>query len=482
MTGKDEQGEVFSVRTPRLRFLVAGIVMATLAWATATVGSAATATHFTGALADGGSWIADVPQAWNGTLLLYSHGYGSNTPQDAPDPNTQAALLDRGYALAGSSYAPAPPGSLWALGSAVGDQFETLQAVEQTVLPASPTHVIAVGTSMGGLVSALEDERSNGRIDGALTTCGLVGGGVKLSNYQLDQFYAMSRLLAPGQPLTLVRFASAADAFGTGLQLNAIAQQAQATPAGRARLALSMAFGNVATWAAGQPMPGPTDYALQEQQQYQVEFGAPAPPLPPFLTVPVFVESGRQQIEMAAGGNPSWTAGVDFARLFAGSSYAQEVKALYKQAGLDLGADLQALTSDAAITADRAAVEWMRATSVPTGSLQVPELDLHTVSDQLIPVQNENAYATLVRTHGAAPLFRQAFVERQGHCNFTPAELVAGVLALQKRVETGRWDSVAEAARLNASATATGLGDSAFVGYQPAPLTGDNETLEPGRR
>src|SRR3954447_4460875 len=461
--------------------MVAGVV-ATLAWATATAGVAATTTHFTGTLADGGSWVADVPDGWNGTLLLYSHGWGSSTPQDPPDRNTQAALLDRGYALAGSSYAPAPPGSLWALGSAVGDQFETLQAVEQTVLPSAPRHVIAVGTSMGGLVSALEDERSNGRIDGALTTCGLIGGGIKLSNYQLDQFYAMSRLLAPGQPITLVRFASAGDAFATGLQLNAIAAQAQATPAGRARLALTMAFGNVATWAAGQPMPASNDYALQEQEQYQVEFGAPAPPLPPFLTVPVFVESGRQQIELAAGGNPSWTAGVDFARLFAGSPYAQEGKTLYKQAGLDLASDLRTLTRDADITADPAAVAWMRATSVPTGALQVPELDLHTISDQLVPVQNEDAYAALVRRSGAEPLFRQAFVERQGHCNFTSAELVAGVLAIQRRIETGHWGSVAESAKLNASAAATGLGDSAFTVYHPAPLTGDNETLEHGAR
>jgi hypothetical protein len=454
-----------------LRLVVAIAAAAALGSAAAAgVAGAASSTQYTGVLPDGGSWIADVPSPWNGTLLLYSHGYGSNTPADAPDQTTKDALLDRGYALAGSSYDPAGP--LWALGSAVRDQFQALQAVEQTVLPSAPRRVLALGTSMGGLVSSLEDEGSAARIDGAVTTCGIVAGGLKLGNYQLDQEYAMSRLLAPGQPIKLVGFSTILESVVTAQQLNAAAQQAQATPQGRARLALTMAFGNVTTWAPGEPMPGSKDYDAQEQEQYDTEFGG--------FPVLLFVETGRQQIEQAAGGNPNWTAGVDFARLFANSSYGPEVRALYRKAGLDLDADLATLTAGANVQADPAAVQWMRSTSVPTGRLQVPELDLHTISDQLVPVQQEAAYAASVRAAGSSSLLRHAFVQRQGHCNFTTAELVAGVLAVQHRVETGRWDSVADPASLNASAAALGLGDSAFVPYQPAPLTGDNETVTGG--
>jgi len=54
--------------------------------------------------------------------------------------------------------------------------FQTLRAVEGTVLPATPRYVIAVGTSMGGLVSALEAQDGAGRTDGAPTTCGIVAG------------------------------------------------------------------------------------------------------------------------------------------------------------------------------------------------------------------------------------------------------------------------------------------------------------------
>ena len=44
--------------------------------------------------------------------------------------------------------------------------------------------------------------------------------------------------------------------------------------------------------------------------------------------------------------------------------------------------------------------------------------------------QQEHDYRADVERSGTASLFRQAFVERQGHCNFTPAELIASLEAL----------------------------------------------------
>src|SRR5438067_446333 len=58
----------------------------------------------------GAYYTIDVPSNWNGMLVLYSHGYVfANQPllnpaPDAGDPLTKAALLQQGYALAGSSY------------------------------------------------------------------------------------------------------------------------------------------------------------------------------------------------------------------------------------------------------------------------------------------------------------------------------------------------------------------------------------------
>jgi hypothetical protein len=245
--------------------------------------------------------------------------------------------------------------------------------------------------------------------------------------------------------------------------------QAQTSAQGRARLALAMAFLNVTDWDPTAPAPpAPNDYDAVEAGQYGAEFGFPAFPIIPFTV------TGRQQIELAAGGNGSWTRGVDFAHELRGSPYLAEVEALYREAGLDLRADLRDLTEHADITADPEALAWLQRTSVPTGRLQVPALTIHTIGDNLVPVTGENQYDRQVAQAGASGLLRQAYVQRAIHCNFTPAELVAGVLAVQHRVETGRWGRLATPQALNASAASLNLGDSAFVDYRPGEMIGQN--------
>jgi hypothetical protein len=424
--------------------------------------------HFTGTLADGTTWVADVPVSWNGTLLLYSHGFGPLTAADAPDPGTQAALLARGYGLAGSSYDP--NGSEWALDTAVSDQFGALAAVERTVLPSRPSQVLAFGTSMGGLVSALEAQHSGGRIDGALTTCGIVAGGINLNEFQLDGEYAIAQLLLPGQNVQLVNFGGpqgASQAFATATTLAAAAAQAQQTSTGRARLALALAFLNAAPWDPSATAPAPaSDPAAQESAQYDLEFtGA--------FSILDFIELGRASIDQADGGSANWNTGVDYAAVLAKSPFRREVKSLYQAAGLSLGADLANLTRNADITADPAAVRSLEQTSVPTGHLSVPELDLHTIGDNLVPVQMENFYARQVRAAGDGSLLRQAFTDTFGHCNFSTAELLAGVLALSHRVTTGGWDQSADPASLNQVAAGLDLGPARFAEhYHPGRLTG----------
>jgi hypothetical protein len=434
-----------------------------------------------GTTADTGQWIADVPANWNGTLLLYSHGFGPPIAQDAPDANTRAALLADGYAMAGSSYDP--NGSWWALDSALSDQFQTLNAVEAQ-LPQRPTHVFAVGTSMGGLISSLEAERFPQRaIQASLTTCGIVAGAVNLNNYQLDGEYAIAQLLNPtGEKIQLVGFNNNPGAgLATGKQLDLLAAAAQNSPQGQARLALAMSLMNVADWPASSPTaPSPTNYNDQEAGQYAVEFGGQTdPPGPGIQTTMDFVEFGRPYIEQADGGNASWDKDVNFFRLVAQSPYLPEIVSLYRQAHLNLWSDLENLTRHADTTATPSAVRSLERTSVPTGRLQVPELDMHTISDQLVPVQQENYYRNTVAFAGRSDLLRQAFVQRQLHCNFTPSELVAGVQAVQQRVAAGRWGHLADPAVLNAAATATNLGTPAFIPYEPGRLSGDNGPFDP---
>jgi len=454
-----------------LRSTFFAVVLALVLVAGTGSSASASSAHFTGTLPNGAAWVADVPSGWNGVLVLYSHGFGPPLPANAPDAATRDALLARGYALAGSSYDPA--GSWWALNTAVSDQFATIPAVTEAALPHSPERVLAFGTSMGGLVSALEAEQGAGIIDGALSTCGIVAGAVHLNNYQLDAEYAIVKLLMPAPGPKLVDFANPGEGAASGGALTAAVQAAQASPEGRARLSLVFALLNVVPVAPGVTEPAPNDAAAIEATQY-----ASAVQSFPLLN---FVQFGRFWIELAAGGNGSWTLGEDFAELLNHSPYHDVVRELYSAAGVDLKADLESLNAGATVGADPDAIASLEETSVPTGKLEVPQLTLHTTADPLVPVQHENVYGDVVRRAGGNSLLRQAYVDRWGHCAFTPAELVAGVEALRHRVEAGRWDSVAQPQALQSSASALGLGDAAFVHYEPPALSGDNGSFDQAR-
>ena len=83
-------------------------------------------TQHVGALADGATYLIEVPAHWNGTLFLYSHGYvtpgAANPAEDVGDPATRAFMLGSGFALAGSSYATTG----WAIQQALPDQIAVL--------------------------------------------------------------------------------------------------------------------------------------------------------------------------------------------------------------------------------------------------------------------------------------------------------------------------------------------------------------------
>ncbi|GAB3165720.1 alpha/beta hydrolase [Amycolatopsis stemonae] len=441
-----------------MKRLIPVAVATLLAAGLASPAEAADAGHHSGQLPDGATWVADVPAAWNGTIILYSHGFGPLVAQDAPDGATAAALLSEGYALVGSSYSGP---SWWALESAAGDQFAALGELEARIGTAKRT--IAWGTSMGGLVSAREAEDRHDRIDGALTTCGLVAGALNLDDYQLHGEYALSHLLAPGQPVKLVRYGSQDEAAAAAATLAKVTSDAQATPAGRARIALAAALMNVSTWYTGAAPPAPRDYETQEAQQEQTLTGF----------VLGFVMTGRHQVELAAGGNSAATRGTDYRALLARSSHLPQVRDLYRHAGLNLDADLAKLTRDADITADPGAVATLARTSVPTGRLRAPELNVHTIADQLVPVEQENWYARRV---GDGHLLRQAFVEGTGHCAFQASETIAALHALEARISTGRWGDVAEPERLNAAA-----GTGRYLRYAPGHLVGSDPGPTPPR-
>jgi hypothetical protein len=330
---------------------------------------------------EGAHFQVQVPYPWNGTLVLYSHGYQSrgsrvpDPPADAPDTVTQHWLLDHGYALAGSGYSQQG----WAVEQAFHDQIALLRLVN------------------------IHDPAAN--------------------------FPLAASLL----------------------------KAAQATPAGRARLALAAAVSGVPGWYdPGDARPPASNYAGREVGQFTWDarldfyFGF-------FL---------RQEIERRAGGNPSWNTGVDYTHQLQLSSDRSEVAALYRVAGLDMDQDLQTLAGAPRVAAYPRAVGYLDSYFRASGQIRVPVLTLHNTGDGLVLPDDELAYANSIRAAGDQALLRQAFVERAGHCAFTPSETLAAFVTLVGRLDSGRWGQTMPVT-LNTAAAALGVGRSAFIAFKP---------------
>jgi pimeloyl-ACP methyl ester carboxylesterase len=425
--------------------------------AQATAATAATQ-HIEGRLASGAAYVMDLPADWNGTVLLFSHGYNEagapNPAQNAPDDATKTILLDQGYALVGSSYASTG----WAVTDAVPDQLATLSTFTDRFGTARRT--IAWGRSYGGLVTTALAERHPDRIDGSLSMCGLVQGGVANWNNTLDPAFALKTLLAPGSGIPLTGLPDQAAATTAANALSDVVDSAQSTPTGRARIALAAALHNIPVWnQPTQPRPAATDWDGQQANQYQAVKG--------LLKVAAFTR--RQEAESRAGGNMSWNTGVDYAALLGRSSVRKEVTELYKAAGLDLRADLAALNRAPRISADPAAVAWMSRTSSFTGRLTKPQFDIHTIGDALVPVQTESALRRAVTAAGSTALLRQAYVDNAGHCTFSPAEQLAALHTLEDRVTTGRWHATDPESLNTEAAAADPTTPTRYVPYRPTP-------------
>jgi pimeloyl-ACP methyl ester carboxylesterase len=426
--------------------VVAAVVVpgASAAAAPQACGGTGSVTTLNGSLRDGASYEIQCPAgSWNGTVFLYSHGYvvpgSANPAQDVGDPVTGAWMLSHGFALAGSSYATTG----WAIQQALPDQISTLNVFGRTY--GKPSQTIAWGHSLGGIITAGLIQRYPDRFTAALPMCGVLSGGVATWNTALDSAFAFQQLLAPAAGLQVVNITDPAANLGIAEKA---AAAAQATPAGQARIALAAALGDTPGWFT--PLsaePASTDYSAQEANQFLWDSEVDFP----------FVFDFRANLEQDAGGNPSWTTGVNFASQLRKSVDYREVVALYKAAGLSLRTDLRTLAGAARISADPAAVAYLARNIAFNGRISVPVLTLHTTGDGLVVPENEQAYAAVVRRAGNSRLLRQVFVSRAGHCAFTPAETIAAVQVLLNRVSTGKWNRQAlQPTSMNAAAVALG--------------------------
>jgi hypothetical protein len=112
----------------------------------------------------------EIPERWNGRLVMWMHGYEELAPQArATPPDFRRFLIANGYAWAASSFSSTLmiPGRAADETAALWDHFVRTHG--------RPVRTYVSGLSMGGWATHISAERYGDRYDGALALCGAAG-------------------------------------------------------------------------------------------------------------------------------------------------------------------------------------------------------------------------------------------------------------------------------------------------------------------
>lgn len=136
------------------------------------VNAQAQAADISGRLGSNSTYHIEVPAEWNGTLVIWNHGFSLAPPQTVPDLGPlQVAQLAEGYAIAASSYRQAG----WATFGIQQDMKNLYEVFRRNF--GVPREVIVTGASFGGLATIQAIEEANvGNVVGGLSLSGALAG------------------------------------------------------------------------------------------------------------------------------------------------------------------------------------------------------------------------------------------------------------------------------------------------------------------
>jgi hypothetical protein len=412
-------------------------------------------------LPDGSACLTRVPQDWNGTLLR-----DLDFALWGVDPDMRARyddLLRRGFAITGTARHRL---RMWQYDPVreIGNMERLQDRFAARV--GAPRRVIQYGCSGGGHLALAVAESFHDRVDGAVALAAHTP--VWLMNTFLDGWFALRELIGPDhvrgggaiEDLEITGLANdgSADvtAHGrTGPLVDAwrrAIDAAQATPLGRARIALAFTLGQWPAWVDDTaPEPALDDPDALQAAMHRTAWKNAANP----------GGEARIMFENAAQGQQlSWNTGIDHHALFddATPAFRDAVRALYDRAGADPRADIDRLDDAPRVQASEHALAfWSQPGRTVVGRPGVPVIRLHRIGDHQVPYSLAQGYADRVAAIGGAERLRTLFVRATGHCNFSPAESSAAVALLLRRIDDGKWPATdADSANTFAASLDTG--------------------------
>ena len=357
---------------------------------------------------NGAGYRIEVPNRWNGSLVMWAHGYrGTGLELTVDDHPLRAFLIANGYAWAASSYSR--------------NSYDPAQGAKDTHALTTffngrfgkPTRTYITGASMGGHITGIVAEQWPQSYDGAMPICGVMG------DYELFDYFLDFNLAA--QTLSGVE------------KLWPFAPDYLTVTVPATKTGLGPAF----PFALN---PSGTNF----KSLVELRSGGRRP---------VF-EQGFLFWNGVVPGNFLFGLGVGDGTLPRHPGVAvQNSDVVYQfdtnpaltSAEQTFNADIQR------VTADPQGRHNNGISNVPptTGDLRIPMLTLHTLGDLFVPFHMEQEYARRVAGHNASHLLVQRATRDFGHCSFTGPELVTTFVDLAKWVEAGvkpAGDNVLDAA------------------------------------
>jgi pimeloyl-ACP methyl ester carboxylesterase len=322
----------------------------------------------------GAPWRIDVPANWNGELVMYAHGFepvGTPRPDPWPGNSWSEALVKAGYAVAQSGYGPQG----WAVPEAIDDTERLRQRFVAQHPDTRRTWIL--GFSMGGAVAIATLERLPGNYTGGVSLCGANLPGDVLAAEVLTTLVAFEYFFPGAKGLPDGGLASPAAAPLTYTQMHdPIAAAAQSNPVSAAVLARRLEL---------QPDELADTVALHTL---------------------VF-----QQLVKRSGGIPVGNAGTVYAGFGDDKAFNAGVRR---------------------VTADTAAQATLDRELRLSGALTRPLLLQFNHNDPSVTPRFEPVYPALAAKAGATPQLHLLPPTGEGHCDFTPEEVVEAV-SMQSR-------------------------------------------------
>jgi pimeloyl-ACP methyl ester carboxylesterase len=381
-----------------------------------------------GTLPSGFPYQISMPPNWNGTVISDLDAV-TNLKEAIP-----VDLLSKGFAYIGTGRHPErmtkhDPLTELDAQAAVIDLF--------TQKFGRARHVVQYGCSGGGYVTLAMAERHPDKIDGAVAFNARGTGGMAVANTWLDLPFALKALLAPESDLLVAPVPGSAlpEAYDAW---KAVMDKAQATPEGRARIALAVAVSQWPTWGSiddTPPKPAADDLAALEKAMVKSANDGLGNSIK------------RRQLYDNPAGLASWNSGIDYKGFYDKGAEPEQkkiVNELYENAGLGgkdgIEKDLAKINAQPPIQGSKDGVNyWLRPGRLIDGNIKVPLLHIHGLGDALLPPHLSEGYAVAVKKQGHQDLYRRAFLEAAGHCKTEVSEAEAAIQAIVDRLETGKW-------------------------------------------